>query len=154
MHLYSETGYSYLLDILPLNHLYSSLPERQLSPLLQIDRMRLKLISKLGDCGLMLQCLLMLGFFPNAPSYHNPNIPSIYRFHEQEMKWEYDDLVLGGWEDLFYPLVFVTTGVWVRRWLFSTIALLTSCSARTTWHMVLLWAGWEAYHPFLCCGQL
>ena len=56
-HAFVQWNWFYLLDILPLNHLCSSLPERQLSPLLQIDRMRLKLISMLGDCGLMLQCL-------------------------------------------------------------------------------------------------
>ena len=62
-HAFVQWNWLYLLDILPLNHLYTSLPERQLSLLLQINRMRFMLISMVGDCGLTLQCLFDVRVF-------------------------------------------------------------------------------------------
>ena len=65
--LYSETGstsWIYIALEPPLQQLTSQ--ERQLSLLLQIDRMRLTLISMLGDCGLTLQCLFDVRVFPKC----------------------------------------------------------------------------------------
>ena len=49
-------------------------------------------------------------FHPNAPSYHNSTIPSIYRCHEQVKKREYDDGVREVEKASFTPLVFAITG--------------------------------------------
>ena len=49
-------------------------------------------------------------FHPNAPSYRNSNIPSIYRHHEQAKKREYGDRVREVELASFTPLVFATTG--------------------------------------------
>ena len=49
-------------------------------------------------------------FHPNAPSYRNSNIPSIYRRHEQAKKREYGDRVREVELASFTPLVFATTG--------------------------------------------
>ena len=55
---------------------------------------------------------LMLGFFTqmHLRSYHNSNIPSIYRRHEQAKKREYGDRVREVELASFTPLVFATTG--------------------------------------------
>ena len=45
-------------------------------------------------------------------------------------------------------------GLWVRRQMFSIADLLTYCTARAISHTVLLWLGWDAHCPSLCCGQL
>ena len=49
-------------------------------------------------------------FHPNAPSYRNSNIPSIYWRHEQEKEREYGDCVREVKKPSFIPLVFATTG--------------------------------------------
>ena len=49
-------------------------------------------------------------FHPNAPSYHNSSIPSIYRQHEQAKEREYGDRVHEVKQVSFIPLVFATTG--------------------------------------------
>ena len=46
-----QTGLVKFVMMLPLNHLYSNLLERQLSLQLQIGRMRPMLISMQGDFG-------------------------------------------------------------------------------------------------------
>ena len=49
-------------------------------------------------------------FHPNAQSYHNTSIPSVYRRHEQQKKREYGDRVREVELASFTPLVFSTTG--------------------------------------------
>lgn len=52
---------------------------------------------------------LMSGFFtPNAPSYRNSDIPSVYQHHKQVKKREYGDRARG-------LLVFATTGGFGRE---------------------------------------
>ena len=50
-------------------------------------------------------------FHPNAQSYRNASIPSVYRCHEQQKKGEYGDRVHEVELASFTPLVFSTTGV-------------------------------------------
>ena len=49
-------------------------------------------------------------FHPNAQSYRNTSIPSVYRRHEQQKKREYGDHVREVELASFTPLVFSTTG--------------------------------------------
>ena len=49
-------------------------------------------------------------FHPNAHSYRNTSIPSVYRCHEQQKKREYGDHVREVELASFTPLVFSTTG--------------------------------------------
>ena len=49
-------------------------------------------------------------FHPNAQSYRNTSIPSVYRRHEQQKKREYGDRVREVELASFTPLVFSTTG--------------------------------------------
>ena len=49
-------------------------------------------------------------FHPNAPSYCNSNIPSIYWRNEQEKERQYGDCVREVKNPSFIPLVFATSG--------------------------------------------
>ena len=49
-------------------------------------------------------------FHPNAPSYRNTSIPSLYRQHEMAKKREYGDRIRDVEYAVFTPLVFSTTG--------------------------------------------
>ena len=49
-------------------------------------------------------------FHPNAQSYRNTSIPSVYRRHEQQKKREYGDRVREVELASFTPLVFSTSG--------------------------------------------
>ena len=49
-------------------------------------------------------------FHPNAPSYRNSSIPSVYRRHELQKKQEYGERVQEVEQASFTPLVFSTTG--------------------------------------------
>ena len=49
-------------------------------------------------------------FHPNAPSYCNTSVPSLYRRHEAQKKREYGDRVREVEQASFTPLVFATTG--------------------------------------------
>jgi hypothetical protein len=49
-------------------------------------------------------------FHPNAPSYRNTSIPSLYRQHEMAKKREYGDRIREVEYAVFTPLVFSTTG--------------------------------------------
>ena len=49
-------------------------------------------------------------FHPNAPSYRNSSIPSVYRRHELKKKREYGERVREVEQASFTPLVFSTTG--------------------------------------------
>ena len=49
-------------------------------------------------------------FHPNAPSYCNTSVPSLYRRHEAQKKHEYGDRVTEVEQASFTPLVFATTG--------------------------------------------
>ena len=49
-------------------------------------------------------------FHPNAPSYRNSSIPSVYRHHELQKKREYGERVREVEQASFTPLVFSTTG--------------------------------------------
>ena len=49
-------------------------------------------------------------FHPNAPSYRNTSIPSLYRQHEMVKKREYGDRIREVEYAVFTPLVFSTTG--------------------------------------------
>ena len=49
-------------------------------------------------------------FHPNAPSYRNSSIPSVYRRHELQKKREYGERVREVEQASFTPLVFSTTG--------------------------------------------
>ena len=54
-------------------------------------------------------------FHPNAPSYRNSSIPSVYRRHELQKKREYGERVREVEQASFTPLVFSTTGQWNGR---------------------------------------
>ena len=49
-------------------------------------------------------------FHPNAQSYCQSNIPSLYRRHELQKKQEYGDRIREVEQASFTPLVFTTTG--------------------------------------------
>ena len=49
-------------------------------------------------------------FHPNAPSYCNTSVPSLYRRHEAQKKREYGDRVREVEQASFTPFVFATTG--------------------------------------------
>ena len=49
-------------------------------------------------------------FHPNAPSYCNTSVPSLYRRHEAQKKREYGDRVREVEQASFTPLMFATTG--------------------------------------------
>ena len=59
-------------------------------------------------------------FHPNAPSYHQTRVASIFRRHELEKKREYGDRIRSVDCGSFTPLVFQLLVVWARRLLFST----------------------------------
>ena len=140
----------------PLNHLYSSLLERQLFLQLQIGRMRLALISMLGDLGTTLECHYDVRVFHpihlviTTQTSHS-SIGIAWVREEAGVWWSCQ----GGWEGLFYPPKFLwPLEIWVgRQLLYRHLADLLSC-IRAMWYLVLLWPGWDAHCPFLCCGQL
>ena len=92
-------------------------------------------------------------FHPNAPSYRNSNIPSIYRRHEQAKKREYGDRVREVELASFTPLVFATTGGMEGRRPYSIDVSLIYSPARALWPIVPPWPGSEAYYHFPCFGQ-
>jgi len=57
------------------------------------------------------ECLFDIRIFhPNAQSYCNISIPSVYRHHELQKKREYGDRIRDLQLASFTPLVFATTG--------------------------------------------
>ena len=63
-----------------------------------------------GFWGAAAECL-----HPNAPSYCNTSVPSLYQCHEAQKKREYGDRVREVEQASFTPLVFSTTGVMGRE---------------------------------------
>ena len=65
-----------------------------------------------GFWGAAAKCLFRCteGFHPNAQSYRNVSIPSVYRRHEMQKKREYGDRVREVEFASFTTLVFATTG--------------------------------------------
>ena len=49
-------------------------------------------------------------FHPNAPSYCNASVPSLYQRHEAQKKREYGDCVRDFEQTSFTPLMFSTIG--------------------------------------------
>ena len=95
--------------MLPLNHLCSILLVRLLS--LQRQDEACADIHARGFWGQYQGAFFDVRVFhPNAPSYCNLTIPSIYRRHEQEKKREYGDHVCEVEKASFTPIVFATTG--------------------------------------------
>ena len=85
-------------------------------------------------------------FHPNAPSYRNFSILSVYRHHELQKKREYGERVREVEQASFTPLVFSTTGGMGREAL--TFYRMT-CFLATAQHLIVaFWHGFAAHCPF------
>ena len=77
-------------------------------------------------------------FHPNAPSYRQTRVASLFRRHELKKKREYGDRIRSVDCESFTPLLFQHLVVWARRLLFSTtvwqIFYHRSTIRLTTWH--------------------
>ena len=62
--------------------------------------------------GCILRCE---GFYPNASSYHNKDLTSLYKLHENEKKREYGERVREVEHAVFTPLVLSTYGGTLRE---------------------------------------
>ena len=80
-------------------------------------------------------------FHPNAPSYHNSSLPSIYRRHELQKKREYGKRVQEVEQASFIPLVFSTTDGMGREALtfYRCLADMLSCHSSTSYSGILAW---------------
>ena len=85
-------------------------------------------------------------FHPNAHSYRNTSIPSLYRQHEMAKKREYGDRIREVEYAVFTPLVFSTTGGMGKRPTLH-INIWRSCwQRRERVSMVSLWPGCDVYY--------
>ena len=107
-----QSGFPRHVMVWPLSHLYSHLLGRSLHLRLPTVRMRLGKTYMLGDSGGSgkVPFLKVRVFHPNALSYCNTSVPSLYRRHEAQKKREYGDRVREVEQASFTPLVFATTG--------------------------------------------
>ena len=80
-------------------------------------------------------------FHPNAPSYRNSRIPSVYRRHELQKKREYGERVREVEQASFTPLVFSTTGGMGREALtfYRRLADMLSRHSSTSYSGTLAW---------------
>ena len=86
-------------------------------------------------------------FHPNAPSYRNSSIPSVYHHHELQKKQEYGKRVQEVEQASFTPLVFSTTGGMGRE----ALTFWPTCFLATAQHLIVaLWHGFAAHCPFHC----
>ena len=80
-------------------------------------------------------------FYPNAPSYRNLQLGSVYRRHEKEKKRSYEDRVREVEHGSFTPLVFSTSGGMgtLATTAYKRLASLISCKKNQPYNRVMAW---------------
>ena len=80
-------------------------------------------------------------FYPNALSYRNLQLGSVYRWHEKEKKRSYEDRVREVEHGSFTPLVFSTSGGMgtLATTAYKRLASLISCKKNQPYNKVMAW---------------
>ena len=95
-------------------------------------------------------------FHPNAPSYHQTRVTSLFRQHELEKKREYGDRILNVDYESFTPLVFSTFGGLGKEdtIFYNRLADLLSQKHNTSYNQTLSWMRCALSFSLLCSAVL